>query len=91
MGAFDRVSKKTDRNPKKKTGGDMNVRAVVAEFVGTFALVLIGAGAVVLSDGDIVTIAFAHGLVLTMGVTLFLLFIAVLRINSDNERRQYYE
>jgi hypothetical protein len=60
MGAFDRVSKKTDRNPKKKTGGDMNVRAVVAEFVGTFALVLIGAGTVAVS-GDLVAIAFALG------------------------------
>lgn len=50
----------------------MNVRALVAEFVGTFALVLIGAGAVVLRAGDNVTIAFAHGLVLTMGVTIFL-------------------
>jgi len=49
----------------------MNVRALVAEFMGTFALVLIGAGAVVLSDGDNVTIAFAHWLVLTMGVTIF--------------------
>ena len=50
------------------------MRALVAEFVGTFALVLIGAGAVVLSDGDIVTIAFSHGLVLTIGVTSFFIF-----------------
>ena len=49
----------------------MNVGALVAEFVGTFALVLIGAGAVVLSDGDNVTFAFAHWLVLTMGSLYF--------------------
>ena len=41
----------------------MNARAFVAEFVGTFALVLIGAGTVVVT-GNIVAIAFAHGLVL---------------------------
>ena len=35
----------------------------MAEFVGTFALVLIGAGTVVVT-GNIVAIAFAHGLVL---------------------------
>ena len=40
----------------------MNARALVAEFVGTFALVLIGAGTVVVT-GNIVAFAFAHGLV----------------------------
>lgn len=42
----------------------MNARVFVAEFVGTFALVFIGAGTVVVSDGNLVAIAFAHGLVL---------------------------
>ena len=42
----------------------MNARPLVAEFVGTFALVLIGAGTVVVSEGNLVAIAFAHGLVL---------------------------
>jgi aquaporin Z len=37
--------------------------AVVAELVGTFALVFIGAGAVALGAGGLVGIAFAHGLV----------------------------
>lgn len=41
----------------------MNNRVLVAEFVGTFAIVLIGAGTVVVS-GNLVAIAFAHGLTL---------------------------
>ena len=41
----------------------MNARPLVAEFVGTFALVFIAAGTVVVT-GNIVAIAFAHGLVL---------------------------
>jgi glycerol uptake facilitator-like aquaporin len=39
-------------------------RAFVAEFVRTFALVFIGARTVVVSDGNLAAIAFAHGLVL---------------------------
>ena len=42
----------------------MNARPLVAVFVGTFALVLIGAGTVVVSEGNLVAIAFAYGLVL---------------------------
>jgi len=38
----------------------MNARAFVAEFVGTFALVFIGARTVVVSDGNLAAIAFAH-------------------------------
>ncbi len=41
----------------------MNYRALVAEFVGTFALVFIGAGTVAVS-GNLVAIALAHGLTL---------------------------
>lgn len=40
----------------------MNTNALVAEFIGTFALIFIGAGAGVMS-GNIVAVAFAHGLV----------------------------
>ena len=41
----------------------MNTRALTAELIGTFALIFIGAGAVV-TTGDIVAIAMAHGLVI---------------------------
>ena len=40
----------------------MNSKALVAEFVGTFALIFIGAGAGAIS-GSLVAVAFAHGLV----------------------------
>jgi len=48
-------------------------KALVAEFVGTFALILIGAGAVVLNsigDLDLVGVALAHGLVLAIMVSI---------------------
>lgn len=38
-------------------------RALVAEFVGTFALIFIGAGAAALGVGGLVGVALAHGLV----------------------------
>lgn len=44
-------------------------RALTAEFIGTFALILIGAGAAAIS-GDLVAIAFAHGLVVLAFVYL---------------------
>jgi aquaporin Z len=40
----------------------MNSKALVAEFVGTFALIFIGAGAAAIS-GSLVAVALAHGLV----------------------------
>lgn len=40
----------------------MNARALTAEFVGTFTLIFIGAGAGAIS-GSLVAVAFAHGLV----------------------------
>ena len=40
----------------------MNARALTAEFVGTFTLIFIGAGAGTIS-GSLVAVAFAHGLV----------------------------
>lgn len=40
----------------------MNTRALTAEFIGTFALVLLGAGAGALDVGGLVGVAFAHGM-----------------------------
>src|ERR687892_2664685 len=48
-------------------------RAAVAEFVATFALVFVGAGAVVLAATgqlDLVGVALAHGLVLAVMVSI---------------------
>lgn len=42
----------------------MNAKALVAEFIGTFALTFIGAGAAALGVGGLVGVAFAHGLTL---------------------------
>lgn len=39
-------------------------KALVAEFIGTFALIFIGAGAGALGIGGLVGVAFAHGLVI---------------------------
>ena len=41
----------------------MNTKNLVAEFVGTFALVFIGAGAVAIGIGGLLGAAFAHGFV----------------------------
>jgi len=41
----------------------MNTRALVAEFIGTFTLVFIGAGAAALDVGGVIGAALAHGLV----------------------------
>jgi len=48
-------------------------KAAVAEFIGTFALILIGAGAVVVGGGgqlDLLGIALAHGLVLFIMISV---------------------
>ena len=42
----------------------MNTKALIAEFVGTFALIFVGAGSVALGVGGLVGAAFAHGLVI---------------------------
>lgn len=42
----------------------MNSRALTAEFIGTFALIFIGAGAGALGVGGLVGVALAHGLVI---------------------------
>ncbi len=40
----------------------MSTKKLVAEFIGTFALIFIGTGAAAIS-GSLVAVAFAHGLV----------------------------
>jgi MIP family channel proteins len=46
-------------------------RAVVAEFVGTFALIFFGAGAIIMTQGtDLVAIALAHGLAIGIMVSM---------------------
>ncbi len=41
----------------------MNTKNLIAEFVGTFALIFIGAGAVAIGTGGLIGAAFAHGFV----------------------------
>lgn len=41
----------------------MNTRALTAEFIGTFALIFVGAGAGAVGAGGLVGVALAHGLV----------------------------
>lgn len=42
----------------------MNIKALAAEFIGTFTLIFIGAGAGALGVGGLVGVALAHGLVI---------------------------
>ena len=42
----------------------MNTKNLVAEFIGTFALIFIGAGALALTRENLVAVALAHGLVI---------------------------
>ena len=41
-------------------------RRAVAEFVGTFALVFVGVGSIVVGSGDLLGVALAHGLVIAV-------------------------
>lgn len=42
----------------------MNTKSLAAEFVGTFALIFIGAGALAIGQANLVGVALAHGLVI---------------------------
>lgn len=42
----------------------MNTKHLVAEFIGTFALIFIGAGALAIAEANLVGVALAHGLVI---------------------------
>jgi MIP family channel proteins len=46
-----------------------DMRALVAEFVGTFALVFVGASAIAIGDVGLVGVAIAHGLVLAVMIS----------------------
>jgi aquaporin Z len=45
-------------------------KSAVAEFIATFALIFIGAGSVLVSGGDAVAVALAHGLVLAIMISV---------------------
>jgi aquaporin Z len=55
-----------------KEGQVENVgKAAVAEFIGTFALIFFGAGAIIMTqNGDLVAIALAHGLAIAIMVSI---------------------
>ncbi len=42
----------------------MNTKNLIAEFIGTFALIFIGAGALAIGEGGLLGVALAHGLVI---------------------------
>ncbi len=44
----------------------MNTKNLVAEFIGTFALIFIGAGALAIGSANLVGVALAHGLVIVV-------------------------
>ena len=44
----------------------MNTKNLVAEFIGTFALIFIGAGALAIGQANLVGVALAHGLVIVV-------------------------
>jgi MIP family channel proteins len=47
------------------------LRRGIAEFIGAFTLVFIGAGAIMVGSGGLVGVAFAHGLAIALMVTAF--------------------
>ena len=49
----------------------VHTRALLAEAAGTFLFFFIGAGAIVATGGDLVAIALAHGLALSVAVSAF--------------------
>ena len=42
----------------------MNTKALLAEFIGTFALIFIGAGTAAVGVGGLIGVALAHGIVI---------------------------
>ena len=50
-----------------------SIRASVAEFIGTFALTFVGGGAIIVTShdggGNLLAVAFAHGLILAVMVS----------------------
>lgn len=47
----------------------MNIRALIAEFLGAFALVFVGVGAIAATQGgELIVIAFAHGLAIGLSI-----------------------
>ena len=44
----------------------MNTKSLIAEFIGTFALIFIGAGALAIGSANLVGVALAHGLVIVV-------------------------
>ena len=44
----------------------MNTKSLISEFVGTFALIFIGAGALAIGSANLVGVALAHGLVIVV-------------------------
>ncbi len=50
---------------------EINTKAIISEFIGTFALVFFGAGAAAISGNDIVAVALAHGFILAVLIIQF--------------------
>lgn len=48
-----------------------DIKAALAELIGTFMLTLVGAGAAAVGEGGVVGVAFAHGLILAVIVFTF--------------------
>ena len=49
----------------------MNTKSLVVEFIGTFALIFIGAGALAIGQANLVGVALAHGLVIVVFVYVY--------------------
>src|SRR5215210_6414958 len=45
------------------------IRPLIAEFIGTFALIFIGIGAINVAKGDLLAVALAHGLTIAVFVS----------------------
>ena len=47
----------------------LDPRKLVAEVIGTFALIFFGAGSIIMTSGDLVAVALAHGLAIALSVS----------------------